>query len=79
MELMQKRVEFIQTMKDSMVDMDANGCEVKFFSSKFLVKKYLKMSDADLKENDRMKQEEIEELSLAGGEVTDAVAGLNGE
>lgn len=79
MELMQKRVEFIQTMKDSMVDMDANGCEVKFFSSKFLVKKYLKMSDADLKENDKMKREEIEELSLAGSEATDAIAGMNGE
>lgn len=75
MDLMQKRVEFIQMMKDSMVDMDPNGCEVKFFSSKFLVKKYLKMSDADLKENAKMKEEEMEELNLAGGEGTEALLG----
>jgi len=63
---MQARVEYIQTMKDSMVDMDVEGNEIKFFSSKFLVQKYLKLSDADLKLNDKMKQEEIKELNLAG-------------
>jgi hypothetical protein len=66
-DLMQKRVEFIQTMKESMMDMDQDGNEIKFFSSEFLVKKYLKMSDSDLKLNDKLKQEEIEELNLAGG------------
>lgn len=68
LDLMQKRVEHIQTMKDSMVDMDISGNEIKFFSSEFLVKKYLKLSDADLKLNDKLKQEEIENLNLAGGE-----------
>ena len=68
LEIMQKRVEFIQTMKDSMVDMDRDGNEIKFFASKFLVQKYLKLSDQDLKLNDKMKQEEIEDLNLAGGE-----------
>ena len=67
-ELATKRVEFIQTMKESMIDMDVEGNEIKFFSSKFLVQKYLKLSDADLKLNDKLKQEEIEELNLAGGE-----------
>ena len=66
-DLMQKRVEHIQTMKESMVDMDQEGNEIKFFSSEFLVKKYLKLSDADLKLNDKLKQEEIENLNLAGG------------
>lgn len=65
-ELTQKRVEFIQNMKDSMVDMDQNGNEIKFFSSKFLVQKYLKLSEADLQLNDKLKKEEIEELKLAG-------------
>lgn len=68
MQLMQARVEYIQTMKDSMVDMDVEGNEIKFFSSKFLVQKYLKLSDADLKLNDKLKQEEIKELNLAGDE-----------
>ena len=67
-ELAIKRVEFIQTLKESMIDMDKEGNEIKFFSSKFLVQKYLKLSDADLKLNEKLKKEEIEELNLAGGE-----------
>lgn len=73
-ELATKRVEFIQTMKESMIDMDVNGNEIKFFASKFLVQKYLKLSDADLKLNDKYKREEIEELHLAGGENSDEAA-----
>ena len=68
MELMQKRVEFIQTMKESMIDMDKEGNEIKYFSSKFLVQKYLKYSSEDIKLNKKLKDEEIEELNLAGGE-----------
>ena len=71
MELMQKRVEFIQTMKESMIDMDIEGNEIKYFSSKFLVQRYLKYSSEDLKLNEKLKQQEIEELNLAGGENSD--------
>ena len=66
MELMQKRVDFITSVKESMVDMDIEGNEIKFFSSKFLVEKYLKLSPQDLSLNDKYKKEEIEELNLAG-------------
>jgi hypothetical protein len=66
MELMQKRVEFIQTMKESMVDMDVEGNEIKYFSSKFLVQRYLKFSAEDIKLNKKLKEQEIEELNLAG-------------
>ena len=68
MELMQKRVDFIQSMKDGMVDMDQEGNEIKFWSSEFLVKKYLHLSDADLALNKKLKQEETERLKLAGSE-----------
>lgn len=71
MELMQKRVDFIQAMKDGMVDMDSNGNEIKFWSSEFLVKKYLHLSDADLELNKKLKEKEIEELNLAGGDEQD--------
>ena len=71
MDLMQKRVEFIQTMKESMIDMDVEGNEIKYFSSKFLVQKYLKYSMEDIKLNKKLKEEEIEELNLAGGENSD--------
>lgn len=70
MELMQKRVEFIQTMKESMIDMDIEGNEIKYFSSKFLVQRYLKYSAEDLKLNEKLKQQEIEDLNLAGGEAS---------
>lgn len=73
-ELATKRVEFIQTMKESMIDMDVDGNEIKFFASKFLVQKYLKLSDADLKLNDKLKQEEIAELNLAGGDGSEEAA-----
>ena len=78
MELMQKRVEFIQTMKESMIDMDIEGNEIKYFSSKFLVQKYLKYSSEDIKLNKKLKEEEIEELNLAGGENSDPDV-INGE
>lgn len=71
MELMQKRVEFIQTMKESMIDMDIEGNEIKYFSSKFLVQKYLKYSSDDIKLNKKLKEQEIEELNLAGGDNSD--------
>lgn len=64
-ELNQKRVEYIQNLKE-MVDYDADGNEVSWFSSKFLVQKFLHMSDQDIKLNKKYKQEEIDELNLAG-------------
>lgn len=67
-QLMDKRVEFIQNMKESMIDMDKEGNEIKYFSSKFLVQKYLHLSDADIKLNEKYKQEEIEQLNLAGSD-----------
>lgn len=65
-DLMQKRVEFIQNMKESLEDMDVEGNSIKFFSSKFLVQKYLKLSPQDIALNDKLKQEEIDDLNLAG-------------
>ena len=70
-EVMQKRVEFIQTMKDSLVDVDPEGNDVKYFSSEFLVRKYLKLSDADLKLNKKFSEkerEEAQEFADVGGD-----------
>ncbi len=57
-DIMTKRIEFIGTMKDSLATTDAEGNEESFFSLKFLVMKYLKMSDADLELNEKYKMEE---------------------
>lgn len=53
-----KRVEFIQTMHDSLTTQDAEGNDVSFFSEKFLVLKYLMMSEADLELNEKYLLEE---------------------
>lgn len=66
LELMQKRMDFIQSAKDSLVDMDMEGNEIKYWSSKFLVERFLKLSKQDIDLNEKYKQEEIEELNLAG-------------
>ena len=53
-----KRIEFISTMHQSLTEIDAEGNEVPYFSMKFLIMKYLKMSDADLELNEKYKFEE---------------------
>ena len=67
-EVMTKRIEFIGTMKDSISMTDAEGNEEPFFSLKFLVMKYLKMSDADLELNEKMKLEEKLAKAEGGGQ-----------
>ena len=57
MEIMSKRVEFIGTMKDSLTVKEGDE-EVPYFHPKFLIMKYLKMSDADLELNEKIKREE---------------------
>ena len=74
-EVMTKRIEFIGTMKDSLAVTDADGNEESFFSLKFLIMKYLKMSDADLELNEKYKLEE----KLAKAEGGDEESEENGD
>lgn len=53
-----KRIDFISNMLQSLVTVDAEGNETPFFAIKFLIMKYLKMSDADLELNEKYKFEE---------------------
>lgn len=57
-EVMTKRVEFIGTMKDTLTITNDEGEDEPFFSPKFLIVKYLKMSDADLEMNEKFKLED---------------------
>ena len=86
-EIMTKRVEFIGTMKDSLTVTDSDGEEKPFFSPKFLIIKYLKMSEADLELNEKYKLEEriasqksgdSEEEGDEGGDDTDLMGGDEG-
>ena len=57
-EVMTRRIEFISTFKDSLVETDEEGNDIPYFSAKFLIEKYLKMSDSDLELNEKYKKEE---------------------
>lgn len=57
-EVMSKRIEFIGTFKDSITITNDEGEEESYFSAKFLITKYLKMSESDLELNERYKLEE---------------------
>ena len=62
--------------------MDPEGNEVKFFSSEFLVRKYLKMSDADLRLNKILSEEErkeAQEFSDVEGDTEGGDAGMGFE
>jgi len=60
-ELLEQRLNLIQTAKDALVDYDSEGNEVRYFSSAFLVEKYLKLSDSDIKRNAILKAQEDKE------------------
>ena len=76
-EVMTKRVEFISTIKESLVTTDSEGNDNPFFSMKFLIKKYLKMSEADFELNEKFKKEEKLEGSgsESGDEDTEELGG----
>ena len=63
-----KRIEFISTMAQSLVTTDNEGNEIPFFSLKFLIMKYLKMSDADLELNEKYKSLEKKNKDNSEGE-----------
>lgn len=69
LQILQKRMEFIQTAKDSLVDTDSEGNEVHYFSSEFLIRRFLKLSAEDVKLNRKLK--EIEAKMKKGEEVSD--------
>lgn len=58
LEVMAKRIEFVGTFKDTLVITDAEGNETPYFSPRFLIEKYLKMSQADLELNEKYKLED---------------------
>jgi hypothetical protein len=69
LDIMQKRLEFIQTAKDSLVDTDADMNEVKYFSSEFLIRRFLKLSNEDIRLNRKFK--ELEKKKMDGETVSD--------
>lgn len=70
-----KRIEFISTLKDTFIEIDAEGNETPYFSMKFLITRYLKMSDADLEFNEKCKLEDKQRAKGNSGEEGEEGAG----
>lgn len=66
-----KRIEFISNMHQQLTETDKEGNEVPYFSMKFLIMKYLKMSDADLELNEKYKFEESNKQNAENNEDTE--------
>ena len=71
-EVMSKRIEFIGNMAQSVVITDSEGNETPYFSPKFLVERYLKLSDADIELNEKYK---LEDQLAKQAKATEAVGG----
>jgi hypothetical protein len=72
-EILQKRLDFVQSMKDGLVETDANMNEIKYFSSEFLIQRFLGLSAEDLRLNKKLKELEDEakrEAAKKDAEVT---------
>ena len=68
MELLQKRIDFITAMKDGLVDYDPNGNEIKYFSSEWLIRRFMSLSEADMKQNQILKDREQAKLDAMADE-----------
>jgi hypothetical protein len=62
-ELLQRELDLISSAKDSLIDYDSEGNEVRFFSSEFLVRKLLTIfTESDLKLNKKLKAQEDKQM-----------------
>jgi hypothetical protein len=77
MDLATKRIEFITTLKDSLVQQDADLNEISYFNLDFLVQRYGGFTQEDLKMNERFKQ--MEALQKEGYSKEDAESIIAGE
>lgn len=62
LELMSRRVEFIEKLQQALIATDPAGREHKFFPRNYLVKQYLKISDEEIETIKKMKLAEDKEL-----------------
>lgn len=69
MELMEKKVDFIDKLQQALIVTDASGTEHKFFPRNYLVQNYLGLSDEELKTIIKMKKKEDSELKKQAKEL----------
>ena len=61
-EILQKRLDFVESMKNGLVETDADMNEIKYFSSEFLIQRFLGLSQDDIKLNKKLKEQEDKEM-----------------
>ena len=71
MELMEKRVDFIDKLQEALRVTDASGTEHNFFPRNYLVKQYLGLSDEEIKTIEKMKKIEDKKLNDTAKELKD--------
>lgn len=71
-EILQKRLDFVTSMKDGLVETDANMNEVKYFASEFLIQRFLGLSAEDLRLNKKLKIMEDDEKREAAKKDAEA-------
>jgi hypothetical protein len=71
-EILQKRLDFVTSMKDGLVETDANMNEIKYFASEFLIQRFLGLSSDDIRTNKKMKEVEDEEKLAAAKKAAEA-------
>ena len=75
-EILQKRLDFVTSMKDGLVETDANMNEIKYFASEFLIQRFLGLSSDDIRTNKKMKELEDEEKLAAAKKAAEATGGF---
>ena len=76
MEIMEKRLDFIGSMRDSLVETDPNTMEEEhYFDMQYLVKKYLKLTDDEIQANTAAK---AKSKAASAGEEPDDMMGMGG-
>ena len=75
-EILQKRLDFVTSMKDGLVETDANMNEIKYFSSEFLIQRFLGLNSDDLRLNKKMKEVEDEEKLAAAKKNAEVTGGF---
>ena len=71
-EILQKRLDFVTSMKDGLVEQDANMNEIKYFASEFLIQRFLGLSSEDLRLNKKLKIIEDQEKLEAAQKAAEA-------
>ena len=74
-EILQKRLDFVTSMKDGLVEQDANMNEIKYFASEFLIQRFLGLNPDDLRVNKKLKEIEDREKLESAKKAAEAVQG----